>query len=149
MSVKLKKKKLAGGRQSLYLDIYREGQCSSDVLGLYLGKDCSTNKERMCLAEGTRARKEQEIQSQPHSFASRFKQDMGIVAYFEQHTQSKRDSVTAWRNTLNHLWEFTVGKLRLAAVDEWWLETSKLSSGSRRLRACNTPPSRSSEGAPR
>ncbi len=123
MSVKLRKRRLADGRQSLYLDVYNNGRRSYDFLKLYLGTDKAANKETLRLAESIRAKKELELQSRPHGFVPRFKQDVDFIAFFEKVTESKNESDTAWRNTLKHLNEFTGGSIRLAAVDERWLES--------------------------
>ena len=52
MSVKLRKKKIAGGKISLYLDIYHNGQRQYEFLKLYLIKGTNTatkvaNNERI------------------------------------------------------------------------------------------------------
>ena len=125
MSVKLRKKALADGRQSLYLDIYHNGRRSYDFLKLYLGKDKAANKETRRLADSIRAKKELELQSQQHGFVPSFKGQVDFIQYFEQLARSKNQSDTAWRNTLKHLKEFTGGSIRLAAVDERWLELFK------------------------
>ena len=56
MSVKLRKKILAGGKKSLYLDIFIDGQRHYDFLKLYLlnGDDAkikAANNEKLILAE--------------------------------------------------------------------------------------------------
>ncbi len=83
MSVKLRKKRLADGRQSLYLDIYHNGRRSYDFLKLYLSKDKATNKETLRLADSIRAKKELELQSQPHGFIPSFKQQVDCIQFFE------------------------------------------------------------------
>ena len=125
MSIQLRKKRLADGRQSLYLDIYHNGRRSYDFLKLYLGKDKATNKETLRLADSIRAKKELELQSQPHGFIPSFKQQVDFIQFFERLTRTKNGSDTAWRNTLKHLKEFTGGSIRLAAIDERWLESFK------------------------
>ena len=65
------------------------------------------------------------MQSQPHGFIPSFKQQVDFIEFFEQLTRTKNGSDTAWRNTLKHLNGFTGGSIRLAAIDERWLESFK------------------------
>ena len=125
MSVKLRRKKLADGRRSLYLDIYHNGERSYDFLKLYLGADNAANKETLRLAERIRATRELELQSQPHGYIPSFRGKVDFILYFEQLAGTKNENDTAWRNTLVHLKEFTGGSLRLDAVNERWLESFK------------------------
>ena len=60
MSVKLRKKNLAGGKKGLYLDIYHNGQRHYDFLKLYLEKGTSSrivaaNRETFELATQTKS----------------------------------------------------------------------------------------------
>ena len=66
MSVKLRKKILAGGKMSLYLDIFIDGQRHYDYLKQYLlnGNDVKTkaaNNEKLIVAEAIRTNREIEI----------------------------------------------------------------------------------------
>ena len=71
MSVKLRRKKTAGEKISLYLDIYHNGRRQYDFLKLYLlkGTDSrikATNKETLELAEMIRAKRQIELQYPDH-----------------------------------------------------------------------------------
>ncbi len=47
MTVKLRKRKLASGNVSLYLDLYQSGKRAYEFLGLYLTKDKTASKENL------------------------------------------------------------------------------------------------------
>ncbi len=70
MSVKLRKRKLASGNVSLYLDIYQSGKRASEFLGLYFTKDKTASKETLKLAENIQAKRQVEIQHSEHGFCS-------------------------------------------------------------------------------
>ena len=53
MGVSLRKKKLASGKTSLYLDIYFNGRRDYEFLNLYLTKDKNQNKESQHLIDAT------------------------------------------------------------------------------------------------
>ena len=127
MSVKLRRKKTAGEKISLYLDIYHNGKRQYDFLKLYLlkGTDSrikATNKETLELAEMIRAKRQIEFQYSDHDIIPKFKRDADFVEYFKTLGQSKGASSTLWESTLNHLRTFTGGKLAFKNIDERWLE---------------------------
>ena len=77
MSVKLRRKKAAKGRISLYLDIYHEGQRHYDFMKLYLEKGThnttkAVNKETLELAETIRAKRQIEINHSEHGLVPKF-----------------------------------------------------------------------------
>ena len=127
MSVKLRRKKTAGEKISLYLDIYHNGKRQYDFLKLYLlkGTDSrikATNKETLELAEMIRAKRQIEFQYSDHDIIPKFKRDADFVEYFKTLGQSKDASSKLWEATLNHLRKFTGGKLAFKNINERWLE---------------------------
>ncbi len=64
MSVKLRKRKLASGNVSLYLDIYQSGKRASEFLGLYFTKDKTASKETLKLAENIQAKRQVKFSTQ-------------------------------------------------------------------------------------
>ena len=126
MSVKLRKKKLAGGKVSLYLDLYRSGKRQYEFLNLYLEpRDKAHNKETLQLAESIRAKRQLESQNSEHGFVPKFKRQANFVEYFELLCQTKPKGEKAWWNTLKHLQTFTKGRIAFSAIDERWLEDFK------------------------
>jgi len=123
MSVKLRKKKTKKG-ESLYLDIYHDGQREYEFLKIELTKDKESNKEKMRIAESIRAKKELEILSSSHGLTPRFKKKANFVEYFEKFTNEKK-STTNYINTLNHLKKFTGGTIKFLHINEKWLDDFK------------------------
>jgi len=125
MAVKLRKRKLANGKVTLYLDIYQSGKREYEFLGLYLTKDKTTSKETLKLAESIRAKRQLEIQHSEHGFVPHFKRKANFVDYFERLAQGQPRDEKAWGNTLKHLQAFTGGRIHFAGVTDDWLETFK------------------------
>ena len=121
MSVKVRKKKIAGGKVSLYLDIYHKGNRKYEFLQLYLAKDRTANKETLAIAESIAAKKQLEISFDSHGFTPNFKKNADFIEYFEKYTRPKAKSSPV-RNTLRHLKIFTGGKIKISQIDERWCE---------------------------
>ncbi len=126
MTVKLRKRKLANGNVSLYLDIYQSGKRDYEFLGLYLTKDKTTSKETLKLAQNIQAKRQVEIQHSEHGFVPHFKKKANFVDYFERLAQGKPEDETAWNSTLKHLQDFTSCGIQFSAVTDDWLETFKI-----------------------
>ena len=110
MGVHLRRKKLQGGRQSLYLDIYQEGRKRQyEFLKIYLKKGSTdANRESLKLAEQIRANRELELQSAAHGLVPNFKRRADLIKYFEKIGKEKEasglySSETAWWNTFKQL----------------------------------------------
>ncbi len=125
MTVKLRKRKLASGKVSLYLDIYQSGKRAYEFLGLYLTKDKTASKETLKLAQNIQAKRQLEIQHSEHGFVPHFKKKASFVDYFARIAQGKPKAEKAWKNTLKHLQTFTSGRIQFSAVTDDWLETFK------------------------
>jgi integrase len=125
MSIKLRKKKLADGSTSLYLDYYINGQRQYEFLKLYLGKNKDENKEILKLANNIRSKRELEAQHSEHGFIPAFKKRLNFVDYFEKVAKSKSLGEKAWFCSLKHLKDFTNGHIQFSAVNEDWLEEYK------------------------
>ena len=123
MSVKLRKKKLSGGKISLYLDIYLNGQRQYEFLNLHLFKGTNsrikaTNKDMLELAETIRENRQTELQYSEHDIIPRFKRNADFVKYFKKVGESKGRSSMIWKSTLNHLKEFTGEQVSFKIVNE-------------------------------
>jgi len=140
MNVKLRKKKLAGGRKSLYLDIYRNGQRRYDFLRLILEKETKLkktatteqielaekiknyNKDTLKLAESIRMKRQIELNYSDHDFIPSFKRNADFVEYFQKIGEGKGRSSKIWKVALDHLKAFTGGKVAFKNINERWLE---------------------------
>ena len=125
MTVKLRKRKLANGNESLYLDIYQSGKRAYEFLGLYLTKDKTASKGTLELAKAIQAKRLVEIQNSEYGFVPHFKKKANFVDYFARLAQGKPKDETACNNTLKHLQDFTSGRIQFSAVTDDWLETFK------------------------
>ncbi len=118
MSVKLRQKILAGGKKSLYLDIYHNQKRHYEFLSLYLlngnhGKTKKDNSEILILAEKIRANRDIELQFAEHDIIPSFKRKADFVEYFQKLGEGKGRSYKIWKGVLNHLRAFTGGKVAL------------------------------------
>src|SRR5438034_558225 len=125
MSIKLRRKKVSGGKQSLYLDIYHNGQRRYEFLKLYLEKNKAENKEILKLAENIRAKREIDLVNSAYGFTASFKQRACFVQYFQKLVKSQPKGDSGWRNCLVYLKTFTNGTISFAAVTTEWLESFK------------------------
>ncbi len=123
MSVKLRKKRTKKG-ESLYLDIYHDGQRGYEFLKIQLTKDKESNKEKMRIAESIRAKKELEILSSSHGLTPKFKRNANFVEYLEKFANEKK-TTTNYVNTLNHLKKFTGGTIKFHQINAAWLDEFK------------------------
>ena len=127
MSVKLRQKNLAGGKKSLYLDIYHNKQRHYEFLKLYLfkgthGKTKAYNSEILILAEKIRVNRDIELQFADHDIIPSFKRKADFVEYFQKVGESKGRSTLIWKNSLVHLKEFSGGVVQFKNINELWLE---------------------------
>jgi len=125
MGVSLRKKKLASGKTSLYLDIYFSGKRDYEFLNLYLTKDKIQNKEIYSLAESIRSMRELEIKHNQFGLIPAFKSKGNFVSYFEEMKKQKPKNERAWGGALIHLKNFSKGAIKFNAIDDKWLEDFK------------------------
>lgn len=121
--VKLRKKKLANGTQSLYLDIYFEGKRHYEFLKLRLEKDKANNKEVLRLAQNIRAKRELEFQNSQYGFVPLHKTKINFVDYFEEMANERdRKNCKVYKNTLNYVKRFTNNYIQISQINEKWIE---------------------------
>lgn len=112
MSVKLRKKELASGKVSLYLDVYN-GHRHYEFLKLYLYKRPKDqlrkqqNKETLQLAEGIRAKRELQLQADEHQLPTSSRSKANFLKWLQHYRESypKRDVRTV-KNTLKYFERF-------------------------------------------
>lgn len=121
--IKLRKKKLADGSFSLYLDIYFDGKRKCESLALRLTKDKDNNKEVLKLANNIRAKKELEYQSFQNGFVPAHYSKINFVEYFEKMANERdRKNCKVYKNTLNYVKSFTKNYIQVSQIDEKWIE---------------------------
>ena len=131
--ITLRKKRITGNRQSLYLDFYpaitnpKTGKATRrEFLGLYiLDKpknpfDKESNKKTLLLAENIRAKRQIEIQAGNYGFLiPKTKVTTDFVQFFRQIVETKTGSNKGnWQTAFNYFNMFTGGKLPIAKLNE-------------------------------
>lgn len=129
--VRLRRRTVSGGRQSLYLDIYIDGHRSYEYLKLYLipernGEDRRKNIQTLQLAEAVRAKRLVDLQNHRFGFESAYKTDTVFLDFVEQLCEERKKSqgnYGNWRSLKRHL-EGYIGKRKLTFkdIDQAWVE---------------------------
>jgi integrase/recombinase XerD len=119
MSVTLRKKTLASGDNSLYLDYYKDGVRKYEFLKLKIyhrpknESQKQHNKDNMLLAESIRSKRELQLNTREHNLESIVQKEIDLLTYYQQFTDNypKKDKrlVTA---SLKHFQAF-IGKSKL------------------------------------
>lgn len=128
--VRLRKKKLANGNMSLYLDIYRSGKRTYEFLRLYLipeKKQCdrTQNKETLKIANTIKAKRIVELQSNEYGFTVK-RRKVYFTTYMEYHAKeyeskgSKRCAETI-RSVILHLKKYKPNDIYLSQIDKGYL----------------------------
>jgi integrase/recombinase XerD len=108
MSVQLRKKTCAGGKQSLYLDIYHNNERHYEFLKLYLFRartpeQKEKNDEIKELAESIRAKRALELQAKDYDYTPAFKKNIDFISYYENFANHYRNKdIRLVRCSLNH-----------------------------------------------
>ena len=112
MAVYLRKKKLSGGRQSYYLDIWHGEKRHYEFLKLYLTKarnpiEKKSNQDIREMAEQIRAKREQDISGSDYDIIPKFKKNTDFVAYFQAfHDNYKNKDVRLVKGALKYFKSF-------------------------------------------
>lgn len=108
--VRLRRKALASGGESLYLDIYTDGSRDYEFLKLYLVRertaaDRERNRETLRLAEGIKARRILEVQSSSHGFAPEARRTLFFpyVESMRERKSSGGSGPAVWTPLLRHM----------------------------------------------
>lgn len=132
MSVVLRKEKISGNRQSVYLDIYIDkNNHQQKRLGIYLipektAADKVKNKEAWRLAELIRNEYENDMLNHKYGKEDPAKKyNYSFIEYFQVLVQQRFESnvnFDTWYSVNKHLNEFTGGKMKFSEINETWLE---------------------------
>jgi len=153
--VRLRKKELTKGNQSLYLDIYWNGKRTKEYLKLYLVKpqtafDRDSNKKIMALAENIRAKRQTELQNNGYGFFNDFKQDTNFIEYFKTLIEKRKESkgnYGNWDSTLKHLIKYCDVKITFRDIDIDFVEGFKSYLQHEAKTKSNTPLSKNSQNS--
>ncbi|MDO4692606.1 MAG: site-specific integrase [Porphyromonadaceae bacterium] len=115
--IKLRKREMATGNISLYLDIYLDGRRKYEYLKLYLvpertKADREANKQTMILAEAILSKRTLELHNGRYGFEDAYKLDTNFLEYYRAMCEKRRgnkESIGNWGNwysALMHLEEY-------------------------------------------
>lgn len=135
--VRIRRKKLENGNESLYLDIYVNGKRKYEFLKLYLipesnRADREKNRQTLQLANSVKARRIVEIQNGEHGFKSPFAEETLFYDYYWSMTEKRlgeesRGNWGNWRSCLKHLEKYdkNLKKLKFSDIDQKWVQGFK------------------------
>ena len=101
MQIYLRKKKLQDGRESLYLEWFKDGKRNYEFLKMYIKRGNPENKETLALAEKIRSKRQLEIANDEFEQISSQKKKASFTKYFENYVKLKEgtgDTKKKWTN---------------------------------------------------
>lgn len=130
--VRLRRKKLANGNESLYLDYYNDGKREYDFLKLYLipeknASDRMQNEETLRTAEAIKAQRVVALQNNQHGFSNAgTKGRINFISYLtHQAERYEANGSKAYgrsvRNTIIHLIRYKGENIQIKQVDKKFL----------------------------
>lgn len=135
-SIRLRKRKLATGNTSLYLDIYRNGVRQYEYLKLYLipektRDDKEKNKQTLQLAEAIKAKRTVDLHNNEFGFTNRRSQ-VRFFDFFEKliyhdgdGAERQKGCASGWRATAAFLHQYERRDITFAEIDSAWINGFK------------------------
>ncbi|PRY11909.1 site-specific recombinase XerD [Pontibacter ummariensis] len=157
--VKLRRKPISQGRQTLYLDFYPPiphpdtGKLTRrEFLSLYLYEnpkapfDKQHNKETLLLAENVRAQRQLEVQHRQYGFLSAEQRNRRLLDYYREQADKRNGSNSGnWQSSIYYMEQFfhegvKLSELNVAACDDFkrYLLTAKSQRSRKRTLSRNT-----------
>ncbi len=136
-SVRLRRRAISGGRQSLYLDIYVNGRRNYEFLKLYIEPertraDRKRNEETMQLAEAIRGKRLVDVQNRRYGFESAYKLDTNFLDYYWSMCEKRLGEMSRgnwgnWWSCLKHLEKFCVRTpdITFREITPEWIQSFK------------------------
>lgn len=134
-SVLLRKRELADGSASLYLDIRRNGKRTREFLKLYLVPETSRiakelNKRTMAQAETIRAQRQIDIQSGQYEVLHEFKTNTYFLPYYREMCTERLKTDTQgnwgnWRSCLRYLERYCDESTTFKDITPEWIKGFK------------------------
>jgi integrase len=151
MGVHLRRKKIANGKESLYLDFYppvkgADGKLTRrEYLNKYIYQNPKNadeklhNKENLIIAEGIKNRREKEILNEQDGIFNAQNKKRDFLEFFQNLCEKRKESegnYGNWLSALQYLRAFTKGKCRMGDITpefcvnfkEYLLHTDKLNT---------------------
>jgi len=120
VKINLKKRKLKDGRESLYLDFYKDGKRCYEFLKLYIKRGDPNNKEILLLAEKIKSKRLIELANDEYDQISSNKKRASFIKYFERFVKTKHK----WSNYYGALKYFRLYEPRdipFKQINKVWL----------------------------
>lgn len=125
-SIKIRKRELSNGNQSIYLDVYRNGKREYEFLKLYLVPETNkVNKEQnrntIQLVEAIKSKRTVELHNREFGFNDNFKLNTNFIEYYKSMCTINSDGDTIekwdnWASSLRHLERYCNPKTTLRDV---------------------------------
>lgn len=131
--VRLRKRTIKDGSQSLYLDIYINGKREYEYLHMYLVPEKTRaerekNRETLSLAEAVRAKRVVQIRNHEYGFSDGYQEDRNFYDYFVSMVKQRKGEESTgnwgnWRSCLMHIERFdkNVRKRTFRDIDREWI----------------------------
>ena len=134
--IKIRRKQLANGNISLYLDIYHNGRREYEFLKLYLipeknRADKEKNRQTLQLANSVKAKRIVDIQNGDHGFKSPFAEEVLFFDYYRNMCEKRlgtesRGNWGNWRSCLKHLEKYESNqRITLSQITPKWVQGFK------------------------
>ena len=134
--IKIRRKQLANGNISLYLDIYHNGRREYEFLKLYLipektRADKEKNRQTLQLANSIKAKRIVDIQNGDHGFKSPFAEEVLFFDYYRAMCEKRlgtesRGNWGNWRSCLKHLEKYESNqRITLSQITPKWVQGFK------------------------
>jgi site-specific recombinase XerD len=131
--IRLRKRVMATGNVSLYLDIYINGKRSYEYLHLYLipektRADKEKNRETMKFADAIRAKRVVELQNGRFGFCGIHSSNANVIDYFSMLRDKRRASNEeggnwrSWDVTLKYLKQYCKSNTMLKDINRQWVQ---------------------------
>jgi integrase len=133
MGVHLRKKKISGGKHSLYLDFFppirlENGKFTRrEFIGRYLyskpknEEEKRMNKENLHFADTLRLKREKEILNEQDGIYNNVNKKVDFIEYFKKLAEKRKESegnYGNWLSVVHYLNDFTGGKCKMADLKE-------------------------------
>jgi len=134
--IKIRRKQLANGNISLYLDIYHNGRREYEFLKLYLipeknRVDKEKNRQTLQLANSIKAKRIVDNQNGDHGFKSPFAEEVLFFDYYRDMCEKRlgtesRGNWGNWRSCLKHLEKYESNqRITLSQITPKWVQGFK------------------------
>lgn len=121
--MKVRGKRMAGGRIHLFLDYVKHGKRTKEYTRLYLEGNKVADRETLAVAEAIAYKLKAQIEANEHGMVDRLASNQDFLDYFRGLAES--NGLKSWRNTLRHLRIYVPNGIPMKHVTADWLDGFK------------------------